>query len=70
MLTGTPEYNRVHQQDLRASANQPGAAAAIARRKRDRVARIRRVVATIYYAVPIRAARHAQKLRAEPGTTD
>jgi hypothetical protein len=69
MLTSTPEYNTVHQQDLHASANQPGAAAAIAKRRRDRRAAIRRVAATIYNAIPFRSHKPAQKLRAETETT-
>jgi hypothetical protein len=69
MLTGTPEYNTAHQQDLNASANRPGATAAIARRRRDRRAAIRRVAATVYNAIPFRAHKPAQKLRAETETT-
>jgi hypothetical protein len=69
MLTSTPEYNTAHQQDLHASANQPGTAAAIAQRRRDRRAAIRRVAATAYNAIPFRAHKEAQKLRAETETT-
>jgi hypothetical protein len=69
MLTSTPEYNKAHQQDLYASANQPGVAAAIARRRRDRQAAIRRVAATVYNAIPRRANKNTQKLRTEPKTT-
>jgi hypothetical protein len=68
MLTSTPEYNTVHQQDLTALANQPAAAEAIAKRRRDRRARIRRVAATVYNAIPLRANKNPQKLRTEPET--
>ena len=69
MLNGTPEYNTVHQQNLTALANQPGAAAAIARRRRHRRAEIRRVAARAYHAIVLRAAKKTQKLRSEPETT-
>ncbi len=69
MLTATPEYNEAHQQDLNASANQPAAAAAIAQRRSYRRARIRRVAATVYNAIPLRANKNTQKLHTEPKTT-
>ena len=69
MLTSTPEYNTAHQQDLNASANQPGAAAVMAQRRRDRRAGIRRSVATVYNAIPLRAKKKHTNLRAEPETT-
>ena len=69
MLTSTPEYNTAHQQDLAASANQPGAAAAIAQRRRDRLDRIRRVASILYNAIPGRANKNTQKLHPESKTT-
>ena len=69
MLNGTPEYNTVHQQNLTSLANQPGAAGAIARRRRNRRAAIRRVASTVYNVIPLLATKKTQKLRSEPETT-
>jgi hypothetical protein len=69
MLTSTPEYSEVHQQNLAALANQTGAAAVIARRRRDRWTGIRRFVATVYNAISLRASKNTQQLPAEPETT-